>query len=210
MNCTVALNAFRLQVFRRRQSWVVENPIYTSRRRRHATKQLCRVGAGGGIRGVSSSKRRRSAANAGNATLTADVGGWTLTSLLYSRTRGTNSVYKKLCRRTARCAVSVEISSTIGTSCSTNPEQTNVIELWSCSWPTFSSRRHDASTVAGVVSKFHHRRRVLLTTPSTCSGDFFSNPEFGAMLQTEVTLFLRYPNFLKTRYGIGGRKPRIG
>jgi len=61
------------------------------------------------------------------------------------------SVYKKLCyrRRTARRDVSVKIllHDSVGTSCITNPEQTEVMELEGYSRPTCNKPRassHDA------------------------------------------------------------------
>ena len=59
------------------------------------------------------------------------------------------------------------------------------------------------STVAGVIHTLD-RRRLLLTTDLPWRN--FLSPEFGAKFQTEVPLFLGYPNFLKTRFKIGQRE----
>ena len=59
-----------------------------------------------------------------------------------------------------------------------------------------------ASTVVSVVNKLD-RRRVLLTTRLTCSGDFLKS-EFGTKLRN-YSYFWSYPNFLKTPCRISGK-----
>jgi len=43
VNWTIAINVFRLQIFCRRQSWVVGNPIHTAEADATQTRQFCRV-----------------------------------------------------------------------------------------------------------------------------------------------------------------------
>jgi len=79
-----------------------------------------------------------------------------------------------------RDAPSVKIFSTaactsVETSCTTNPEQVEVLELEGYSRPTCSklcATSSDASTVVGAIHKLD-RGQVLLTTRSTCSGEIF-------------------------------------
>ena len=47
MNWTIAANGIRLQIFCRRQSWVVGNPIHTAEADATQTRQFCRVWRGG-------------------------------------------------------------------------------------------------------------------------------------------------------------------
>jgi len=84
---------------------------------------------------------------------------------------------KNLCYRrgTARRAVSVNILSTVERSCTTNPQQIAVLVLEGYSWPTCSKQPRLVDCPIGVVNKLHRRRRrrVLLTTRSTCRGEIF-------------------------------------
>jgi len=86
-------------------------------------------------------------------------------------------------RRTVQCPLShVQCCTTVGTSCTTNPQQTEVMELEGYSRPTCNglcASSNDALTVVGVVNKLD-RRRVLLTTRSFCPGKRFQSPEFVA------------------------------
>jgi len=84
-------------------------------------------------------------------------------------------LYNKLScrRRTARRAVSVKILLTVETSCTTNAQQIEVMELEGCSCSK-QPRLVDCRT--GVINKLdrrRRRRRVLLTTRSTCRGAIF-------------------------------------
>jgi len=47
VNWTIAINMPRLQIFRRRQSRVVRNPIHTAEADATRTRQFCRVWRGG-------------------------------------------------------------------------------------------------------------------------------------------------------------------
>jgi len=73
-------------------------------------------------------------------------------------------------------AVSTAACTTVyGTSCSTYPEQIEVMELEVYSRPTCDKLRafsHDAFTAAGAIHKLD-RRRVLSTIRSTCRGEIF-------------------------------------
>jgi len=67
---------------------------------------------------------------------------------------------------------------------------------------------HDASSAVGVVNKLD-RRRVLLTTRSTCRGKIFEIQCFGQSLEEISTLTLVILEFLyETHIRTGGRKPR--
>ena len=106
-----------------------------------------------------------------------------------------------------RDAMSVKILSTVETSCTTNPQHIEIMESEGYSWPTCSKQPRLVDCHTGVVNKLDRRRRqrrVLLTTRSTC-GEIF---QVRGKVPEESTLFFwRYPNFLITHYGIGGRKP---
>jgi len=96
-------------------------------------------------------------------------------------------MYNKLRYRrgTARRAMSVEILSTVETSCTTNQQQLAVMELEGYSWSTCSKQPRLIDRRIGVVYKLD-RRRVLLT----CRGEIFLvRTEFGAKFQTEVPYF---------------------
>ena len=69
----------------------------------------------------------------------------------------------------------VNCCKTVRTSCTTNRQQIEVTKLEKYGRPTCNKlgvSSHDASTVVGVVNKLDYRR-VLLTTPLTCSGEIF-------------------------------------
>ena len=94
-------------------------------------------------------------------------------------------VNKKLCyrRRSSRRAMSVKILSTVETSCKTNPQLIEVMELKGYSWPTCSKQPRLVDYCIGlhiaIVNKLdrrRRRRRVLLKTRSTYRGHVF--PKF--------------------------------
>jgi len=92
-----------------------------------------------------------------------------------------------------RDTLSVKILSTVETSCTTNPQQIEVIDSKNYSWPTSSTQRRLVDCGIGVVNKLDRR--------STCHGESL---EFGTKGSTII--FWRYPNFITTQCGIGGRK----
>jgi len=95
-------------------------------------------------------------------------------------------------RRTARRPTLVEILSTAGTSCTTNPQQIEVpvMEL---------KRTKPVSTVVSVVNKLD-RRRLLLTIRSTCRGEIF---RAWVKSPKEVPLFLEIPEYSDNTVCIG-------
>ena len=60
------------------------------------------------------------------------------------------------------------------TQCTTNPQQIELIELEGYSWPTCSKQPRLVDCRIGVVNKLdrRRRRRVLLTTRSTCRSEY--------------------------------------
>ena len=106
--------------------------------------------------------------------------------------------------------MTVNCCTTAETSCIANPQQIEVIiDLESYSRPTCNKLRatsHDASTVLGVINKLD-RRRVLLTTRSTCRGEIFKVQSLGQNSGGKYPNFWRYPRFLVTQCRIDGRKP---
>jgi len=88
--------------------------------------------------------------------------------------------YKKLCyhRRTARRAVSrnlVNCCTTVGTTCTTNREQIEVMQLEGYSRPTCNKLYASSNYPSNVIgaSQRLDRQRVLLITPSTYRGKIF-------------------------------------
>jgi len=72
--------------------------------------------------------------------------------------------------------MTVKIVSIVETICTTNAQQIEVTELEGYSWPTCSKQpRLPVDCLVGVVNKLdrRRRRRVLLTTRSTCRGEIF-------------------------------------
>jgi len=61
-------------------------------------------------------------------------------------------------------------------------------------------------TYLGVVNKLD-RRRVLLTTRSTCRGKIFLVQSLGQSYREKCSYFWKYPNFLITQCGSCDRKP---
>jgi len=118
---------------------------------------------------------------------------------------------KKLCyrRRTARRAMSVKILSTVETSSTANPQQIAVMELEGYSRPTCSKQARLVNCRIGVVNKLdrRRRRRVLLTTRSTCRGEIFQVRSSGQSPRGKYPNFWRYQYFLTTEGGLGGRTP---
>jgi len=105
--------------------------------------------------------------------------------------------YKKLRYRrwTEQCTMSVKISLTVETSCTTNKQQIEAIKLVGYSWPTCSKQLRLAHCYTGVVNKLDcQQRQVSVTMKSTCRGKIFLHPNFW-----------RYPNFLITQ--CSERKP---
>jgi len=85
----------------------------------------------------------------------------------------------------------VKILSTVETSYQANPQQIELMELEGYSWPTCSKQPRLVDCRIGVVNKLD-RRRVLLTTRSTCHGS--------------VPSFWRHLNFLLTLCAINESK----
>ena len=105
----------------------------------------------------------------------------------FARVSDSHSVMNtKLCchRKTARRAVSVKILSTVETSCTTNPQQLAVIKLEGYSWPTCSKQPRLVDCRIGVGNKLdrRRRRRVLLTTRSTCRDRVWDKVPAGSAL----------------------------
>jgi len=97
----------------------------------------------------------------------------------------------------------VKILSTVETSCTTYAHYVAVMELQGYSWSTCSKQPRLGHCCPGVVNKLDRRRwrlRDLLTTRSTCRGEMVS-------IGGKYPNFWRYPNFLITQCGLGGRKP---
>ena len=84
--------------------------------------------------------------------------------------------------------MSVKILSTVETSCTTNPQQIEVLESEGYSWLTCSKQPRLAECRIGVVNKLDRRRWVSLTTRLTCHGEIF-------YVQRKVPWFLQIPNF---------------
>jgi len=93
---------------------------------------------------------------------------------------------KKLCcrRRTARRAMSVEILSTVETSCTTNAEQIAIMKLKGYSSPTCGKQPRLVDCRIGVVNKLD-RRRVVDDAIDLPWRKFLS-PKFGTKFQKEV------------------------
>ena len=89
----------------------------------------------------------------------------------------------------------VNCCTTAGTSCTTNPQQIEIMELeHTVDRRTVSYVRlavHDAYSVVGVVNKLDYRRVLLITSPRGKYPDIW-----------------RYRNFIVTQCRIGGRKVR--
>ena len=118
---------------------------------------------------------------------------------------------KKLCyrRRTARRAMSVIVLPTVETSSTANPQQIAVMELEGYSRPTCSKQARLVDCRISVVNKLdrRRRRRVLLTTRSTCRGEIFQVRSSGQSPRGKYPNFWRYQYFLTTEGGLGGRTP---
>ena len=114
-------------------------------------------------------------------------------------------------RRTARCAMSVKLWSItdVETVCTTNPQQTELMELECYSWSTCSKQPRLVDCRIGVVNKLdrrRRRRRVLLTARSTCRGEIFSKsgvrdkvPERSTLISEDIQISLK-------QCKIGGRR----
>ena len=116
------------------------------------------------------------------ATVAFDCGHVTLKTIMSPRTE---SKQKALLPQTelATRYVSVKILSTVETSCKTNPQLIEVMELKGYSWPTCSKQPRLVDYCIGlhiaIVNKLDRRRRrrgVLLKTRSTYRGHIF--PKF--------------------------------
>jgi len=97
----------------------------------------------------------------------------------------------------------VHCCTTVGRSCTTNPQQIEVTELG------HYVDRHmlyvrPARSRRDVVDKLD-RRRVMLRIRSLCVAKF-SKSRAGTKFQRKVPSFLRYPNFLIKQCRIAGRK----
>jgi len=107
-------------------------------------------------------------------------------------------------RRTARCAMSVKLLSItdVETVCTTNPQQTELMELECYSWSTCSKQPRLVDCRIGVVNKLdrrRRRRRVLLSTRSIRRGEIFQVRSLGQSFRWKYPNFCRYRNFLITQ-----------
>ena len=105
-----------------------------------------------------------------------------------------------------------KILSTVETSCTINPQQIAVTKLEVYSWLTCSKQPRLVHCRIGVVSMFdrRRRRRILLTTRSTCRGAVFKVRSLRQSPKGKDPNFWKYPNFLITQCdGIDGRKPQL-
>ena len=100
--------------------------------------------------------------------------------------------------------MSVRILSTVETSCTTNPQQIEVMELEGYSRPTCSKQPRLVDCRIGVVNKLDRRRRqlrVLLTARSTRRGEIFE------VRSLEQSSSGKYPNFgdsqIYLKYSLG-------
>jgi len=85
--------------------------------------------------------------------------------------------------------MSVKILSTVETSCTTQPEQIELVELAGYSGRTCSKKAQLVDCRIGVVNKLdrRRRRRMLFTMRSTRRGEILSL-ELGTKIQREVPL----------------------
>ena len=106
--------------------------------------------------------------------------------------------------------MSVTILSTVETSCTANTQQIEVMKLEGYSWPTCIKQPRLVDCRIGVVNKLdrrrRRRRRVLLATRSTRRGEIFQVRSLGQSPRGKYPNFGRYPYFLTTYNGTGGRK----
>ena len=87
------------------------------------------------------------------------------------------------------------------TTCTTNSERIEVMELEGYSRPTCNklcSSGHDSSIVVGVIYKLD-RRRVSSTTRPTCRGIIFQVQSLRQTSRGKYLWFLRYSDFLTTQ-----------
>ena len=105
--------------------------------------------------------------------------------------------------------MSVKILSNVETSCTTNAQKIEAMELEGYSWSTCSKQPRLVNCRTGVVNKLdRRRRRDLLITWSTCCGEIVSKSgNLGQSLSRKYLNFRWYPNFLITQCRIGGKKP---
>ena len=106
-----------------------------------------------------------------------------------------DNINKKLCcrRRTARRAMSVNCRNKLYTS----PRQVAVMEAEGYGWPTCSKQPRLVDCRIGVVNKLdrRRRRRVLLTTRSSCSGEIFYKSGVWDKVPEGNTLILKVAKF---------------
>jgi len=117
---------------------------------------------------------------------------------------------KKLCyrRRTARCAMSVKILSSVETSCTTDKYTTSRMELEGYSWSTCSKQPRLVDCRIGVVNKLdRRRRRRVVDNAYDLPRRNFLVRSLGQISRGMYPNFWRYPNFLITQCRIGERKP---
>jgi len=90
--------------------------------------------------------------------------------------------------------------STVETSCTTNPQKIEVIELEGYSWQTCSKQPRLVDCRIGVVNKLGRRRRrqVLFTTRSPCRGEVFQVRSSGQSSRGKHPNYWRYLNFFIT------------
>ena len=92
----------------------------------------------------------------------------------------------------------------VETSCTTNPEQIEVMELEGYSRQMCNKLcacSHDAVDRRKCNSQARPSTSLLITS-STCQSETVTSPQFAAKFQREVPLFWRYPNFLITQFRI--------
>jgi len=117
---------------------------------------------------------------------------------------------KKLCyhRREEMCQSKFcNFYNSVGTSCTSNQEQIEVMELKGYIRPTCNKlcvSSHDAHDRHRCNP--HARPSTTLTTSLTCSREIFIIQSLEQSSRGKHPYFRRYPNFLKTQFRIGQRK----
>jgi len=116
------------------------------------------------------------------------------------------SIYKKLCHRsgTAMCQSKPcqLLHNSVGTTCTTNPEQIEVMNLEGYSQPTYANSATTRSKLpwcdpqAGSLARPSTRFVDHTNTPSPCCVETFLSPRVqDTKFQREVPLFLEIPKF---------------
>jgi len=135
-----------------------------------------------------------------------------LAAILRSQTRLISPVKcnTKLCyrRRTARRDTSVNVLTTVETSCAKNPEQIELVELECYRSPTCRKQPRLIECRIGVVNKLdrrrRQRRRVVDNAIDSPRRNFLVR-SLERSFRGKYLNFWRYPNSLITQCGIGER-----